>query len=61
MKIKVVLKSKVIIDTETNIEMQSFSEQMANAVEQKSIICFTDKSGITMIPTSSIDYLRIEE
>ena len=61
MKIKVVLKSRVIIDTESNIEMQSFSEQMANAVEKKSIICFTDKSGITMIPTSSIDYLKIEE
>ena len=61
MKIKVVLKSRVIIDTESNIEMQSFSEQMENAVEKKSTLCFTDKFGITIIPTSSIDYLKIEE
>lgn len=61
MKIKVILKSKIVIEAETNIDKVAFQNELANCIEKKSIICLTKKSVLTLIPTDSIDYIKLEE
>lgn len=61
MKIKVILKSKIVIDTETKIDRITFQNELVNCIEKKSVMCLTDKSISTLIPTDSIDYIKLEE
>lgn len=61
MKIRVILKSKTVIDAETNIDKVAFQNELANCVENKSIICLTSESKQNLIPTESIDYIILEE